>query len=341
MNHDTQKLKKYLFGELSADETESFDELSFTDENFGADLNAAENDLIDAYINSDLSGADLKKFETVFLATQHRREKAEFARSLQKFAAKEIGKTETQTDKSGFFANWNIFTNRARQFGFAAAVLVLFTGIFWFAFFSGKKSRGEIALQNSPTPQTIAPENKTVEPENESANDENVSATNENQTSEIAENINDKTNRKISNANKKTIESNRKSEGENSSRKTENNSPKTIVATFFLAPPLRGAANKIPLFDVPKNASRIGVGLQLEANDFENYHVTLTNETGDINLWRGGSLKAKNKGDAKILNVNFPAGLLRNGFYSLTVSGINEAGEAEIVANYPFRVSEK
>lgn len=341
MNYDTQNLKAYLLGELSDAETEAFDELSFTGENFGADLSAAENDLIDAYLNGDLSGADLKKFESVYFATQHRREKVEFARSLQKFAEKEIGKTEAQTEKSGFFASWNIFGNRAWQFGFAAALLVLFFGIFWFAFLNGKKSGGEIAMQNSPPPQIAAPANQNVAPKNESANDANISTADEDQTNENSENTGEKTNRKVSNANKKSVGSNRKSEGENPARKNGNNQPKPIIATFFLAAPLRGGANKIPLFDVPKNASQINVGLQLEAGEFENYHVTLTNETGDINLWRGGSLKAKNKPDAKVLNVNFPARLLRDGFYSLTVSGINKAGEAEIIANYPFRVSEK
>src|SRR5215204_6709764 len=98
MNYDTQKLKNYLLGELPAADAEAFDELSFTDEKFGADLNAAENDLIDAYLTNDLSVADLKKFESVYFATEHRREKIEFARALQTFAAKETAKTETKTE---------------------------------------------------------------------------------------------------------------------------------------------------------------------------------------------------------------------------------------------------
>lgn len=333
MNYDTQKLKKYLFGELSAAETETFDELSFTDENFGADLKAAENDLIDTYLNKALSGAHLKKFESVYFATQHRREKVEFARALQKLTEKEIGKTETQTEQSGFFTTRNIFGNRVWQFGFAAVLLVLFFGFFWFAFLKEKKSRQEFAMQNSPTPQTAVTENKVV-------NNENIPSAIADETNENTENVNEKADQKNSNANKKTGELNQKSGNENSLPKAENNQPKIIIAAFFLAPPLRGI-NKIPLFNIPKNASQINVELQLEASDFKNYHVTLTNETGDINLWRRGSLRAKNKGDEKFLTVNFPAKLLNNGFYSLTVSGVNAAGEAEIIANYPFRVNEK
>lgn len=340
MNYDTRKLKKYLLGELSAAENETFDELSFTDENFDAERKASENDLIDAYLNREMSDSDLKKFESVYLATKHRREKVEFARTFQNFAKNETGKIQTETEKSGFFAALNIFGNRVLQFGFAAALLVLSFGIFWFAFLRNENLRDEIALQKSPTPQTAISTNENAEQKNESANNENSPSAIADETNKISENINEKTNRKISNANKKSVESNQKKDDENVSQKTGNNQPKPIIATFFLSPPLRGM-NKIPSFNVPKNASQIDVGLQLEANDFGNYHVTLTNETGDINLWRRGSLRAKNKGDEKILNVNFPARLLSKGFYSLTVSGVNAAGEAEIIANYPFRVSEK
>lgn len=342
MNYDNQKLKEYLLRKLSDTEAESFDELSFTDDKFDADLKAAENDLIDAYLSNDLSSADLKKFESVYFATEHRREKVEFARTVQTFAKNEISKikTRSENEKTGFFTARNIFGNRAWQFGFAAAILVLFFGIFWFAFLRNENFQKEIAMQNSPTPQAAIATNENAEPKNESVNNENIPSANGIQTNENSENVNEKTNRTIKNENKKSVESNQKIENENTSRKIENNPPKPVIATFFLAPPLRGT-NKIPLFGVPKNASQIGIELQLEANDFESYHVTLTNETGDINLWRRGSLKAKIKGDAKFLNVNFPARLLNKGFYSLTVSGVNEAGEAEIIANYPFRVNEK
>lgn len=341
-NYDNQKLKAYLLGELSGADVEAFDEASFTDEKFGAALSAAENDLIDAYLHKELRGADLKKFESVYLATKHRREKIEFARAVQTVAGNEI--LNSKTERAGFFAWWNIFGSRALQFGFAAAaLLVLLTGIFWIAVLREKKAGEEIVMQKTPTPEMALPENQNAAPKNENSNQSIPSAI-QDSANENLENTNEKpsvTNQKIPNANinKNSNETNRTTEKENPP-KIENNPPRSIIATFFLAPPLRGV-NKIPLFDVPKNASQINVELQLEARDYETYHVTLTNETGDINLWRRGSLKAKNKGDAKVLNVSFPAKLLNNGFYSLTVSGVSSGGEAEIVANYPFRVNGK
>lgn len=331
MQYDKKKLTKYLLGELSEADAEAFDEASFSDARFADDLSAAENDLIDAYLQNELKGAEREKFETVYPATKHRREKVEFARSLQTFAEKEISAAKPEKESAGFFASWNIFNNRAWQFGFAAAaLLVLFFGIFWFAIFRRGNSNDEIVLQKTPTPQAIAPENKNSNVEKvpsaiESAANDNSQKTNQKQT-EI--------NRK--NANKTAVEPTKPLEKE----KPVSTPQKPIIATFFLAPPLR-SANKIPLFNVPKTTSQINIGLQLEADEYDSYHVTLINETGDINLWRRGSLKSTGKNGNKVLNVSFPAKLLNSGFYSLTVSGVTKNGEAEIIANYPFRVGLK
>lgn len=339
--YDNQKLKAYLLGEPSGADADAFDEASFTDENFGAALSAAENDLIDAYLQNELRGAELKKFESVYLSTKHRREKIEFARALQTFAGKEILNSKTETEKTGFFAWRNIFGNRNRalQFGFAAAaLLVLFFGIFWFTILRRENAGGEIVLKKTPTPENSAAVNQNSAPENKNSN-ESVPSAIQNPANENSQNSNEKmpeTNKRSANVNKNSNEKNQTPD-----KKIPVSIPQEpLIATFFLAPPLRGA-NKIPLFDVPKNASQINVELQIEADDYKTYHVTLTNETGDINLWRRSSLKAKSKGANKFLNVNFPAKLLGNGFYSLTVSGVNENGEAEIVANYPFRIGEK
>ena len=321
-------------------EAKAFDESSFTDEKFGAALSATENDLIDAYLRDELRGADLKKFEAVYLATNHRREKIEFARTLQTFAGHEI--LNSKTERTGFFAAWNFFGNRALQFGFAAAaLLVLFFGILWIAVLRERKTGEEIVMQKTPTPETETAENQNAAPEN---SNQSIPSAVQDSANDNYENVNEKppvTNQKIANANinKNSNEINRTREKENPP-KIEKNPPRSIIATFFLAPPLRGA-NKIPLFDVPKNTSQINVELQLEASDYETYHVTLTNETGDINLWRRGSLRARNKGGNKVLNLSFPAKLLTSGFYSLTLSGVNKNGEAEILANYPFRAATK
>src|SRR5829696_2423359 len=132
--HGYQEMTAYLLGTLPADEMERFDELSFTDDEFAAQLQAAENDLVDAFTNGELSGMDLERFNSYYLASPLRREKTEFARAFQEFAKnspeanKDLGTaSDRQTvDTSGGFLS-GLFTLHLRpmQWGFAAASVIV------------------------------------------------------------------------------------------------------------------------------------------------------------------------------------------------------------------------
>ena len=79
---DDQLLRRYLTGSLPDEQAERFDDLSVADDEFAARLREAENDLIDAYVNGDLSGDTLDRFEAHYLASPAGRERVRFAESL-------------------------------------------------------------------------------------------------------------------------------------------------------------------------------------------------------------------------------------------------------------------
>jgi hypothetical protein len=81
-----QEMIDYLLGALPEAETERFDALSIADAEFAAELNASEKNLVDAYVEGELSGATLERFESQYLASPLRREKVEFARAFHRFA---------------------------------------------------------------------------------------------------------------------------------------------------------------------------------------------------------------------------------------------------------------
>lgn len=83
--HDDRELTRYLLGALSEAETERLDELSVADDRFAADLDAAENDLVDAYVRGALAGDTLQRFETHYLSSPAGRAKVAFARALRKY----------------------------------------------------------------------------------------------------------------------------------------------------------------------------------------------------------------------------------------------------------------
>src|SRR5689334_4781369 len=79
----SEKIKDYLLGSLSAEETERLDELSITDGEFAEVLLTTENELIDAYVLGELDQETRKKFESHYQSTSVRSEKVEFAKTLQ------------------------------------------------------------------------------------------------------------------------------------------------------------------------------------------------------------------------------------------------------------------
>ncbi len=84
---DDQQMVRYLLRLLPDDEEEQLDEMSIADEETAWRLRVAENDLVDAYVNGALTGDTLARFESYFLASERRREKVKFARSLRTAAS--------------------------------------------------------------------------------------------------------------------------------------------------------------------------------------------------------------------------------------------------------------
>jgi hypothetical protein len=75
---DDQCIIPYLLGAPD----ERLDELAVADDDFGARLAAAENDLVDAYVRGELSPESRERFESFYLTSEERREKVRFAEAF-------------------------------------------------------------------------------------------------------------------------------------------------------------------------------------------------------------------------------------------------------------------
>ena len=75
---DDQCIIPYLLGAPD----ERLDELAVADDDFGARLAAAENDLVDAYVRGELSAESRERFESFYLTSEERREKVRFAEAF-------------------------------------------------------------------------------------------------------------------------------------------------------------------------------------------------------------------------------------------------------------------
>jgi hypothetical protein len=80
-------IRKYLLGELTAEDSSKVEEQLLTDDAFYQELLVVEDELIDSYVSEKLLGAEVRGFESHFLTSAERYEKLRFARNLKKYVS--------------------------------------------------------------------------------------------------------------------------------------------------------------------------------------------------------------------------------------------------------------
>jgi anti-sigma factor RsiW len=131
---DDVLLIQYLLGNLSPDEQARVEDRAFADPNYLVTLQAVEVDLIDAYVNGELSPADRICFERQFLVSPERRKKVAFARDLARVAAEAKA---VEASPALRVSAWQSFLravrgwNPALQFAAGLAVVILLAGASW------------------------------------------------------------------------------------------------------------------------------------------------------------------------------------------------------------------
>lgn len=333
LEYNKQLITDYLLGSLSDEKAERFDELSFIDEDFSQLLNSVENDLIDAYTHNELDGATLQKFKTYYLSSPLRREKVNFAESLQDYAKRNISQKNSESanpveseskKKQGFFSSLNIFANFSLQRAAAAAVLIfiLLSG-FWLINRNVNQPENEIAqnresknLPNENSPKGIDNSIPSAVNNSEAVNTNGSNVSNNPQL-----------------ANQKSIPGKIPPVKPVRTPEPQSTFPPTVIAAFTLAPPLRGT-NQLQSVSFSNQTTAVKMNLKLDGDDYKTYQVKLTDDS-QKSLWQRGTVKSRNGA----LTVIFPAKHVKSPrIYSLIVSGINSEGEPEIISNYSFRV---
>jgi len=76
------RIFRYLLGDVTPSAQEEIERRYFSDPEYLSLVDAAEDDLIDAYVRRDLSQADRERFEGYFLRTRKRRDQVKMAEAL-------------------------------------------------------------------------------------------------------------------------------------------------------------------------------------------------------------------------------------------------------------------
>jgi hypothetical protein len=343
--YNDQTITQYLLGSLPEAETERFDELSVTDDEFAETLTATDKDLLDAYVQGVLAGEELEQFKSHYLASTLRREKVKFAQAFQSFAEKETSTQaarvrteahdESATKRKG--AGWAsalsvLWAPRAAlQWGTALAALALLVAGGWLAF--------ENARLHQQVSQTRAGQEavgrREQELQKELEGQRLAGAETELELSRVREER-ERLERELK---QQDAQEQQRAAAVRRASERERPAPagEVIVASLVLAPQMRGTG-QIEMVSISPKTDYVAVRLELEPGDHTAYTAGLLDQSGSRTLWRSGKLRAKGAGDIKTLSVGFSARLLKPQVYVLRVTGVSPSGASEIVGDYPFRV---
>lgn len=340
INNET--VVNYLLGSLSDAETERLDELSITDDEFAAALNAAEKDLVDAYVHGELTAIELSKFRSHYLVSPLRRAKLDFAQAFGAMAEKHyIGQrpaTEgfpaqlsTVQEPLGWFARKSFFpTPRlAWQWGFAVAAIALLMAASWLMF-ENRRLRQQVSQTQA---KPVGSGTREEELQNELERQRQVVAKTEQDLARVREER-----ERLEDEMKQRGQESKVGSGARSVPDRPGYSPsRAAVASFTLMPQMRGV-QQMPTISIPAGTEQVAIQLELEPNDYSAYRVALRNQTGNQTLWRSGGLKASGTRDSRTLKVSFPSALLRPEVYVLRVIGVSAKSASEVIGDYSFRV---
>jgi hypothetical protein len=293
------QLMQYLLGTLPAAEAERLDELSITNDDFSWRLRATENELVDAYVRSELNGDTLRRFHTFYLSSPKRRDKVAFAEGLFRFQADAAKEANQSSDVGSFFSR--LFTPRRIVFQFAGAAFVML-------FIAGYLLFDNMRLRN------------------DMSNAQAVESSIRQNTQELEKELQQQ---RAANA-----DSQKKLEPASTESPDLN---KLDTLALLLPPPSRGLSS-IKTITVHPNADLVVLLLALESAEYPHYRVTLKDPATDTAVWRSAEVEPTAAGDKPGVSVSFRTNLLKTQNYVAEVAGISKSGKAEVVGDYAFHV---
>ncbi|MEP6637333.1 MAG: hypothetical protein ABJB97_11465, partial [Acidobacteriota bacterium] len=270
---NNQTMIPYLLGNLPAAETERLDKLSVSDGDFADALRAAEHDLVDAYVQGELSGADLEGFETHYLASPLRRQRLAFAETFQAYAEKDAparaaaiqreasaAATANRNGSTWRAALQNFKTRRlAMQWGLAFAAAVLLVAGSWLVFENVRMRRQ--ASEAEARRDALSQQEQELQRELEGRRAANAVAE-QDRVRQERERLEQQP----------AIPQRGPKEGP---------SPSTheSILSLVLTPQLRGSS-EVPSVRIPAKTAYVSAQLRLDPNDYSAYRVALIDPAG-------------------------------------------------------------
>ncbi|MDQ3818722.1 MAG: hypothetical protein M3362_13730 [Acidobacteriota bacterium] len=325
---------RYLFDDLPEREQRALEDRFFTDDELFDQMLAVEMDLIDAYVQGQLSGEELERFERGFLKSPERRQRVENAKALSHYILNLKEEPGPEAEPSRWHSFLALFSPRApaMQYAMAALVLIMTVAAIWLIY-DRSRLRNELAETRTERTdwQRREQEFKDQEQRLEARERELEQRITEQQSNsnQLAEEL------------RTTREERDRLRREYEQLKREpTGTGEPVIASFVLQPGLtRGGGQS---FSIPKNAAMVRLTLHLLASteDYESYSVTLHSPQGAEVLKRSG-LKARGSGAVRTINLSVPARILTEGRNLFSVQGRRSDGTSALVGDYALDLVKK
>jgi hypothetical protein len=300
---DQQTLRKYLLGNMPVEGQEQVELWLMSDDQAYDLLEAAEDDLIDDFLQGELRGPDLDQFQNHFLVAPERKNKLQFSCSLHRFI-----RSRSLFERASFWTavRASLQFRRAPAYAVAALLALLLVGGIWTA-------ERDILLQRRPDSamnQLADTRRQRDEPQKQLQEAQTATQNLEQQVRALEETV--------------------------ARPKSGSTSPALLAVN--LIPNLTRATSDIPAVAVTGDTQFVQFSLALLDDNYSSYRVSLR-DAGGKEIWRKDGLTSMAAPGGKAIVVLIPATLLVPADYTFTLSGISSSqAPPEDINTFPFPV---
>jgi hypothetical protein len=308
MSTDPEKqlpLKAYLLGNLPSAEQEKLEQQLMSDNEVFDELERVEYELIEDYLDGDLSEDERAQMESLFLSAPERKQQMSFARTLRRYTAQKLTFYERLKQ---WFEFWR-FQSPVPGLAIAAALLLLILGgASWSVL---RITRIENALNKAvgdSQRQLNAMRKRNTELASALEQEQNQRKELEQMTANLSPG--------------KRTETTALMPGQS----------RAIVSPLDLSQGLLRDIGTNRKVKIPPQADFVQPQLSLPVEDYSRYRASLQ-RVGEGEVW--------SETTANLLSVRIPAKVLEPADYILELKGITANGQIEDINSYYFRVVRK
>jgi hypothetical protein len=298
---DELLLVKYLLGYLTEEEQVRVEDRAFADRDCMSALDAAEADLIDAYVSGDLAQADRRAFERRFLTSPQRRNKVEFAQALARVTAEAAPLASRVPEPGTTWLSWlNPIRawNPALRFAGALSAVICVAGGTWLVI-ENASMRSRVSF--------LETQRRDLEIRTQGLKQE------------------------LSQAQTRADFGKPPSEAP----------PRSLVASLVLMPGLTRAGSRVEQLVLDRGTQIAHIEIQLEPRDeYPHFRADLHTRSGK-EILALADLARRRTGDGYSVSMDLPASALSTGEYELALKSLREGDGPQDVGYYYFRVQKR